>query len=247
MRQVIHRFYSCLLLFTLILPGIAEAGIQVTGTRFIYPESKREIIVNLNNTSNHPSLVQAWLDAGDPTSLPGALKLPFVILPPLVRVEAGKGQSLRIIHTKDHSLPQDRESVFWLSILDVPPRAKGLEGKNIMQMAFRTRLKLFYRPEGLVGSPKSAAEALKWSVVPKGQSYVLSVRNDAAYHVSFSRVVLTAGNKTFNLDAGGMVKPHETYNFPLKGAASPISSGVVEGYWLDDFGSSRRVKYTLNP
>jgi len=100
----------------------ATAGVVVDGTRVVYPAAKREVTININNPGSVPSLVQAWLDAGDPRAKPGDSKVPFVLTPPLFRLDPTKVQSLRLVYTHD-PLPADRESVFWLNVLDIPPRA----------------------------------------------------------------------------------------------------------------------------
>src|SRR5580698_3626086 len=100
----------------------AAAGDVVDGTRVVYPAAKREVTINIRNPGDTPSLVQAWLDAGDPHAKPGESRVPFVMTPPLFRLDPTKGQSLRLVYTHD-ALPEDRESLFWLNVLDIPPRA----------------------------------------------------------------------------------------------------------------------------
>ncbi|ARU88551.1 molecular chaperone [Pseudomonas sp. M30-35] len=245
MRSALRRISSCLLAGLLIAPLMVQAGVQIAGTRFIYPAADREINVRLTNTANKPALVQAWLDAGDPSVQPGAEQLPFVVLPPLVRVEANKGQTLRIVRVGGE-LPKDQESVFWLNVLEVPPRAEGTADRNVMQLAFRTRLKLFYRPEGLQGKLQDAVDKLSWTVVRAGAGYALQARNDSDFHVSFAHVALNA-DKKYSLDSGGMVAPHATQDFPLPGLSGPVSGGKVQVNWLDDFGASRERAYELKP
>lgn len=246
MQGALKRLGRCLLAGALLVPILANAAVQITGTRVIYPAAEREVVVRLNNASDRPALVQSWLDSGDASVQPGVEQLPFVVLPPLARVEARKGQALRIAHVGG-VLAQDRESVFWLNVLDVPPKADTSADQNVVQLAFRTRLKLFYRPDGLPGSPTASAEKLSWTVVPHGKSFALRVRNDSAYHVSFSEIGLKAGSKTYNVDAGGMVAPRSTEDFSLVGLSVRPSAGEVEAKWLDDFGASREQHYTLQP
>lgn len=235
---------QCLALLALV-PLLSQAeGVQVVGTRFIYEAGARNIVVNLVNNSHRPSLVQAWLDGGDPTTQPGVEQLPFAVLPPLTRVDAGKGQSLRIVHVGG-ALPQDRESVLWLNVLDIPPKAQKTEGKNIMQLAFRSRLKVFYRPKGLVGSPLIAAQGLSWHLVSTGKTYALRASNPSVYNVSFSRVKLKAGGQAYVSDTGGMVAPLGSQDFAIKKLTSAVSSGEVEGQWIDDYGAARTINYTL--
>ncbi|RDL19866.1 pili/flagellar assembly PapD-like chaperone [Serratia fonticola] len=71
------------------------------------------------------------------------------------RVETGKGQTLRISYAGG-ALPMDKESVFWLNVLEVPAKSQATTGENRLQMAFRPRIKLFFRPKGLDGNPNDA-------------------------------------------------------------------------------------------
>src|ERR1700748_3521526 len=77
----------------------ATAGVVVDGTRVVYPAAKREVTLNIRNPGDTPSLVQAWLDAGDPHAKPGDSKVPFVLTPPLFRLDPTKVQSLRLVYT----------------------------------------------------------------------------------------------------------------------------------------------------
>src|SRR4051795_2741969 len=72
----------------------AAAGVVVNGTRVVYPADKREVTISLHNTGATPSLVQAWIDAGDANSKPGESKVPFVLTPPLFRLDPTKVQTL---------------------------------------------------------------------------------------------------------------------------------------------------------
>src|SRR5690242_3641075 len=143
---------SCLFAFG------AHATVVIGGTRVVFPARDGEVTVRLSNVGGTPALVEAWIDHGNPQSTPDKADTPFLITPPLFRMDAHKDQSLRIIATSP-SLPADRESLFWLNVLEVPPRPKGQEtiGKNLLQLAIRSRLKLFYRPDGLPGDALTAA------------------------------------------------------------------------------------------
>nr|WP_300310319.1 fimbria/pilus periplasmic chaperone [Halomonas sp.] len=244
-RRSVGRLSTALLCAVLLLPAMAQAAIQVQGTRFVYPAGEREITVNLNNTGNQPSLVQVWLDSGNPDSQPGAENLPFALLPPVTRVEARQGQALRIAYVGS-GLPQDRESVFWLNVLDIPPEASSQKGQNILQFAFRSRFKLFFRPDGLQGQPEDAAKAVSWSLVPMSGGYALKATNRSAYHVSFSQVALNTGGQRYVADASdGMVAPGASQEFLLKGMTTPAARGSVEAQWINDFGASQSQDYSL--
>lgn len=215
----------------------AAAGIIVDGTRVVYPEAKREVTITIHNPSNTPSLVQAWLDAGDPHSKPGESKVPFVLTPPLFRLDPTKAQSLRLVFTHD-PLPQDRESLFWLNVLDVPPRAATTPDlPNQLEMAFKHRMKVFFRPTGLKGSAADAPTQLTWKMLSKGGKLVgIQASNPTAFHVSLTRITATLGGHPVTAKVD-MVEPFASKDFDLPDPVTAASGPVAVEYWfVNDFG-----------
>ncbi len=91
---------------------------------------------------------------------------------------------MRVVYTGG-PLPADRESLFTLSIAAIP---SGKPEANRVQMAFRSALKLLYRPEGLAGNPQQAYRHLIWSLTPDGAT----VRNPTPYYVTLFYYALTS-------------------------------------------------------
>jgi P pilus assembly chaperone PapD len=73
------------------------------------------------------------------------------------------------------SLPEDRESVFWLNVKSIPATDDSVPHNNVLQVVVKSRLKLFYRPAGLEGSrrpltttcPSPAAAIVLLSATPR--------------------------------------------------------------------------------
>ena len=86
------------------------------------------------------------LDDGRDTTNPQELKLPFIVTPPVSRVEPQKGKPSE--SRLGQALPKDKESLFWFNVLEVPPKAKESDNQSMLQLAFRTRIKLFSVPLG---------------------------------------------------------------------------------------------------
>lgn len=62
--------------------------------------------------------------------------------PPLFVSEAKSENTLRIIYA-GAPLPKDRESLFWMNVKAIPSVNKNsLEGKNVLQLAILSRIKL---------------------------------------------------------------------------------------------------------
>ena len=122
--KLLNRKMCRTALLALMLPfTAANADVVIHGTRVIYPSDAREITVKVTNEGTSPALVQAWIDEGDANITPDQSKSPFVITPPITRVEPGKGQSLRVSALPGvNSLSKTQESLFWLNVLDIPPK-----------------------------------------------------------------------------------------------------------------------------
>jgi chaperone protein EcpD len=223
----------------------AAAGVVVDGTRVVYPAAKREVSINIRNPGDTPSLVQAWLDAGDPHAKPGESKVPFVLTPPLFRLDPTKVQSLRLVYTHD-PLPENRESLFWLNVLDIPPRAAAnSDAPNQLELAFKHRMKVFFRPAGLAGSAADAPARLTWKLRSKdGKLVGIEASNPTAYHVSLVQVTATAGGHPVIVKAD-MVDPFASRSFDLiDPVAAPNGTVALEYSFVNDYGGD--VKATAS-
>lgn len=114
-----------LFFFTLSVSAVVQGSVVIMGTRVVYPATQKSISIRLNNDNESPALVQSWLDDGDAVAPPESVHVPFIITPPIFRMDSKSGQTVRIVYTGE-SLPKDRESLFYLNVLDIPakPRAK---------------------------------------------------------------------------------------------------------------------------
>jgi chaperone protein EcpD len=225
---------------SVLLAGVASASVTIGGTRVIYPLDQREVTVKLENDSKNPSLVQVWMDDGNADAKPGEIKVPFVITPPIFRMEPRKTQMLRVIFSGDTTLPQDRESVYWLNVLDIPPKAEPKADVNSLQFAFRTRIKVFVRPKKLPGNPDEAPRQLEWKLVPapQGNGQALSVANPTPYYVSFSEIDVIDGSQTWKNETGGMVSPHGTTVIAVPKMQAVPGKASVRFTAINDFGGA---------
>lgn len=209
--------FACVALFS----ANSLASVVISGTRVIYPSDAKEVSVKISNGGRSPVLLQSWIDNGDADAKPSSIKVPFVLTPPMNRVESGKGQTLRISYAGG-SLPMDKESVFWLNVLEVPAKSQAKIEENRLQLAFRSRIKLFYRPAGLQGNANEAVNALTWS----SQGNRVQAANPTPYFVSL--VNLSVNGKKLD---HAMVAPRSTMTLDLAGnAGSKISGSFVNDY-----------------
>ncbi len=221
----------------------ASADIVISGTRIIYPESAKDVTVSMDNRGTRPLLVQTWLDDGRDSTNPQELKLPFIVTPPVSRVEPQKGQTVRITWL-GQTLPKDKESLFWFNVLEVPPKAKESDNQSMLQLAFRTRIKLFFRPTGLKGEPTEAAKNIKWSQTRQGQRVVLSAKNDSPYYVSLASASLISGGKRYEIETH-YIEPFSSQTMNVKNAPLTGNSKII---WqaINDYGGIDKYEFIQN-
>lgn len=223
---------TALLAGALALP--ASAAVTLQGTRIVHDAGKgRDVTVRATNGGDQAAMVQVWIDDGDSHARPENVRTPFRLTPADPRLlQAHQGQAYRVTYAPRPSeapLPTDRESVFYFNLLDIPPKPADAAGKNLLQFAVRTRVKLFHRPAGLPGNARDAAGQLQW----RAQGGALQVNNPSAYHVTISTLTLPDGRKV----EADMIAPGAEVRLPLpSGAAMPSS---VTFQWLDDYGTPR--------
>ena len=219
----------------------AHASVVINNTRIVYPQNDKEVTVRLESKNQAPVLIQAWLDSGDEHSTPDLAGIPFIATPPIFRMEPGKQQVVRLAYT-GATLPTTQESLFWFNLLEVPAQAQGDQRSNQLQLAFRSRIKLFFRPPNLPYGVDAAPGKLQWRRESTEQGQVLEVFNPTPYHVTFEHIELLESKqrharKTATSGAESMVIPGGRNRFELPSLKSPPgSAATVEFETLDDFG-----------
>jgi chaperone protein EcpD len=231
----------------------AHAGVIIYGTRVIFPAEQQEVVVRLENKGDRPALVQTWLDTGDARSTPATAQTPFTLSPPIFRIEPNQQQALRLRYLGE-TAPNDRESLYWLNVLEVPPRSANSEQNNQIELAFRTRLRVFLRPPALPYPVASAPSKLQWQLVPHEQGYALQATNPTPYHISLTSVDLLSEGRRFSkapnkeandslLMPAGDVK---RFALPLL-RDRPNGTPKVEFTTVSDFGAQVRHSASLTP
>lgn len=242
MRFLVRGLCAAAAAVALGLSAAATASVIVNGTRVVFPAADGRTTVRVLNEGNRPALVQVWIDNGNPHATPEHVSTPFLITPPLFRLDPQESQSLRIIHAgmpDQSTLPRDRESLFWLNVLEVPPRPTGPAAKgNYLQFSIRTRLKLFYRPADLAGSRAEAPGRLVWHAARDERGTWLKVHNPTPYYITFIDISLTIDGRAYDASTG-MVAPYDSRMLAVEELSRPIPAGaVVEFTTINDYGAA---------
>lgn len=218
-----RRFLLMVCFTTFAFPLLTHsAGVQIGRTRIIYEASKKEVALSLTNKETDlPWLIQSWTDNGD-----GKTRGPFIITPPLFRLDPQKEQNLRITWS-GQALPTDRESLFYMNVRTIPAVDKNEDQKNVLRLIYKTRLKLFWRPTGLHGTPIDACKNLHFS----HHSGQLQVTNDGDFYSVFDN--LKVGNTS--LKEAELVAPKAMMQFSLPPAAN---SSHVAWRCITDYGNA---------
>ncbi|WP_337264088.1 MULTISPECIES: fimbrial biogenesis chaperone [unclassified Serratia (in: enterobacteria)] len=215
------KFPFALVSALLLTTQVAQAGVIVGGTRLIYEGDKKESSLSVSNPDKKAYLVQSWVEPNGS----GVEKAPFVVTPPLFRLDGGQENLLRIVRAGGN-LPEDKESLFWMNIKAIPSIAK--EGdQNTLQIAIKTRIKLIYRPQGVKGIPEEMADRLTWR--RNGNS--LQVTNPTPFYMNFQKVTV-AGKSVKDVT---FVAPGSTANFALP---EGVSAGRVSWNIINDYGGA---------
>jgi len=138
----LHRFIRlcCAVLAAALLPSQISAAISVNRTRLIVTQQEREASAQILNEGTQPVLIQSWVDSGDAQRQVEQIKAPFLVDPPVFRLDPGQSRQVRVLMVWPlEQLPSERESVFWFNVLEVPPKAESQDAPNHLQISFRTR------------------------------------------------------------------------------------------------------------
>ncbi|WP_172731521.1 fimbrial biogenesis chaperone [Pluralibacter gergoviae] len=219
------------ILVAIMFSSNAWSAVRPKLTRVVAYAENKETSVDIINESTENYLIQSWLEdtKGNEDSLP------LVLTPPMMKIGARQEGKLRLV-VLPIDLPQDRESVYWLSIQEIPPKAKN-NAANKLVIAIRSRLKVFVRPQGLNGADAAKAiKMLKWTVERNGKNVWLKVRNPTPYHVSFGKLELkNSGQKSITLnDKTEMAAPMSTQKYlvpvSLQGKSATLTYSAVNDY-----------------
>lgn len=217
--QVMMGILRTTLVATLLtMTAAAHAGVVVGGTRLVYDGKKKESSLNIRNPDNIAYLIQSWVDM--PEGVSG--KAPFVITPPLFRLDGKQNNVLRVVRAGGN-LPNDKESLFWLNVKAIPSAEKK---DNTLQIAIKTRIKLIFRPADVQGTPEEASQKLTWQ--RNGNN--LQVNNPTPFYLTFFSVKVNGAE----VKNANMVAPFGSTSFPAP-AGNSVSWTII-----NDFGGASK-------
>ena len=222
MKNQYNRFTSRSLP-VLILAGIlaapaGQAAIALDRTRVIFNGAEKSVSLNVSNLNKElPYLAQGWIE----DQKGNKIKDPLVALPPIQRVEAGEKSQVKIQPTAAMKmLAQDKESLYYFNLREIPPKT---DKANTLQIALQTRIKLFYRPAGLVVAQNAKPWQESITLTRQGDKY--TVNNPTPYYVTISSASAAYKGKDISGFNALMIAPNSSE--VLGGNAASLGSAPV--------------------
>lgn len=150
MLKVMPVFKNTLMVVACLsaVPAV-KAAVSLDRTRAIFNGGEKTMTLNISNDNNQlPYLAQAWIENEKQEKITTG---PIIVTPPVQRLEPGEKSMVRLSSTSEiNNLPQDRESVFYFNLREIPPKS---DKANVLQIALQTKIKLFYRPDSIKAKP----------------------------------------------------------------------------------------------
>jgi len=209
------KFISSLALLslaTLFTVQHATAAVSLDRTRVVFNGQDKSVSLSISNQNEQlPYLAQAWIE----NERDEKISSPLVVVPPIQRLEPGGKSQVKIQGLPELAqLPQDRESIFYFNLREVPPRS---DKANTLQIALQTRVKLFYRPAALSKAP--IASSTPWqerlTLTRQGDNYV--VNNPTPFYITLIDASDRVNGKTPDAFEPLMLAPQ---------SQAPLSVGV---------------------
>ncbi len=193
-------------------------GVGIDTTRIIYPADRHAATASVHNSSKEAVYLMQMTVSTTPE---GGTIAPFLVTPPLFRLEPGSQNQVRIIKT-GQELPADRESLFWFTAKAIPlshktdnPSRQQVTGG--IQIAMANTIKLMYRPHGLPVLPEQGFGSLRF----KSTAEEIMVTNPSPYYITFTSLKVGEQELMTKQQKENMVSPFSALALPLKGAHYP--------------------------
>lgn len=201
----------------------AQAAISLDRTRAVFDGGEKSMTMKVSNDNKQlPYLAQAWLEDAEGKKITTG---PLVVTPPVQRLEPAAKSMVRVASTPDISkLPQDRESLFYFNLREIPPKS---DKPNSMQIALQTKIKLFYRPAAIKADSNVVWQE-KLILTPVAGGY--RIENPTPYYVTVSGLGGSEAQAKDNTFAAVMLAPKSEQTVKAASSGTPYLS------YINDYG-----------
>ncbi|HEM8865913.1 TPA: fimbria/pilus periplasmic chaperone [Providencia stuartii] len=230
------RLLMATALLSVMYASQAWSAIALDRTRVIFNGEQKSVSLTITNKNPQlPYLAQGWIENDQSQKVSS----PFVVLPPLQRLEPGKTSQVRIEALPDvAALPQDRESLFYFNLREIPPKS---EKPNVLQLALQSKIKLFYRPSGIALSDTEKMNQPwqeKLTLTKQGDQYI--AKNPTPFYVTIIGAAATANAPITKQFDAVMVAPFGEHALGVSSAQ--LGSSPVLTY-INDYGGRLKLHF----
>lgn len=238
MKLNVKRILPYGALLSILAAQHADAAIALDRTRVIFNGAEKSVSLNISNENKQlPYLAQGWIEDADGNKV----TTPMVVLPPVQRIEPGMKSQIKVLGLPAvNRLPQDRETLFYFNLREIPPRS---DKPNTLQIALQTRIKMFYRPKAITVNKDESAAPWQEQLTLTLQEGQYLVNNPTPYYVTI-------------VDAASMLKGKTVFGFEplmvapksqsmLKVSASALGNKPVLTY-VNDFGGRPQLQFSCS-
>lgn len=211
LKKKMKKYFIIILTFFFSCFAHAEqGGIYLDATRVIFDSNMSSAKIRLNNNTDKNWLLRAWITQYGLKDKSNH----FIITPPLYRIGPHESFQFRI-ESLDEMLPDDRESVFHVNIMSIPPIMKEDKLKNnVVQFSVNNRIKLFYRPNKINNEQKVLDAYKKLEITHSNNNVTIS--NPSPYYITMDDVKVN-GKEVKSIN-DFMVAPYSALTIPEKNA-----------------------------
>lgn len=224
--------YSLILLF--FISTYATSSINIDRSRIIINADDKRSSFSLVSSDETPTLIQMWIDNGDPSVSPENIATPIIITRPVFKINPGQVYSTDLLVVSRDNLPKDRESMFFLNIFQIPSTKKtniaNLKKQDIT-VFLRLRVKAFVRPNGVGPINKEELNKIEFKIERLANDSYLSISNPTPWNVTMLDLKSAKVSILQNL----VLEPKS--NKKIKLSSDKINADNISFYVLNDFGN----------
>ncbi|HIF9226737.1 TPA: fimbria/pilus periplasmic chaperone [Photobacterium damselae] len=204
--KLLKCYVSNFILFYFVLySSFSISAISTDKTRLVYDGHEQSESIKLRNNNKENKLVKVWVEDNLVESINTVGSKCFYVDKP-IRVINGNNAEYFDIYKIDNkcNIPLDKESLFWLSYMEIPKKIK--DESNHINITKRIRMKLLYRPVNIKG--KVVDLFLNNNNIINRTNYNINIIMMSANNIQGDRVIIS--DKPF------ILKPNEKYKINIE-------------------------------
>ena len=128
--------------------------------------------------------------------------------------------------------------MFYINFMQMPALKSSDAQANKLMLTVSSRMKVFYRPEGIVGNPEDISKSLTFKLqnTPSGRSVL--AENNSGYHAVVREANLVTGGKPVGLIKAVILAPYSSQTWPVAGGIRANSgTDQLRLTLVNDFGA----------